>query len=411
MFANLAQAEAFLTSRRHLGIKPGLHRVQQLLNASANPERRMKSIHIAGTNGKGSTSTYLAKALTYNGYKSGSFISPTPGGFLESIQVDGKWITEEEFIAECDALLSTIEEMDQQDNHPSEFEIHVSIAFSYLAKHADISVIEAGMGGRGDATNVLQQPLLSIITNIGRDHQRFLGDTIEEIAEEKAGIIKAGAPVISAVTQSGARAVIENQANAAAVPITWIDEKDADRLQINPQMKGSHQKVNAALAAKACHLLQEMGFSIDTDKVKEAISEAQLPGRFELVESTPRIILDGAHNAEGMAAFIETVKQSYPNERIEILFSAFQDKPFAQMIQQLKEITTDITLTTFNHPRAAELKTLSAAFPSVQVVADWQDWMRRIYNDYQTDTVYFVTGSLHFIYQVRKYIVQNRKMW
>ncbi len=169
--------------------------------------------------------------------------------------------------------------------------------------------------------------------------------------------------------------------------------------------------MNSALAAKACHLLQEMGFSIDTDKVKEAISEAQLPGRFELVESTPRIILDGAHNAEGMAAFIETVKQSYPNERIEILFSAFQDKPFAQMIQQLKEITTDITLTTFDHPRAAELKTLSAAFPSVQVVADWQDWMRRIYNDYQTDTVYFVTGSLHFIYQVRKYIVQNRKMW
>ncbi|PAF21818.1 hypothetical protein CHH49_09320 [Terribacillus saccharophilus] len=411
MFANLAQAEAFLTSRRHLGIKPGLHRVQQLLQACGNPESRMKSIHIAGTNGKGSTSTYLAKALTYNGYKAGSFISPTPGGFLESIQVDGHWISEESFVAECNALLSTIEEMDQQDNHPSEFEIHVCIAFSYLAKQADISVIEAGMGGRGDATNVLHEPLLSIITNVGLDHQRFLGDTIEKIAEEKAGIIKAGAPALSAVTQDGARAVIENQAKAAAVPITWIEVKDADRLQINPQMKGAHQRVNAALAAQACHLLQEMGFSLDMDKVKEAIRVAQLPGRFELVENTPAIILDGAHNAEGIAAFIGTVKENYPEEKIEVLFGAFQDKPFAQMIRQLQEITTDITLTTFDHPRAADIESLSEAYTAVEVTGDWQEWVKQLYKDYKTDTVYFVTGSLHFIYQVRNYIVQNRKMW
>ncbi|MFP7477941.1 bifunctional folylpolyglutamate synthase/dihydrofolate synthase [Terribacillus saccharophilus] len=411
MFANLAQAEAFLTSRRHLGIKPGLHRVQQLLQACGNPERQMKSIHIAGTNGKGSTSSYLANALTYNGYKAGSFISPTPGGFLESIQVNGKWISEAEFITECDALLSTIEKMDRQDNHPSEFEIHVCIAFSYLAKHADISVIEAGMGGRGDATNVLAHPLLSIITNIGFDHQRFLGDTIEEIAAEKAGIIKAGAPVISAVTQAGARNVIENQAQAAAVPITWIEAKDADRLQINPQMQGAHQRVNAALAAEACQLLQEMGISLELDKVREAINQVQLPGRFELVEKEPVIILDGAHNAEGMAAFIETVKQTYRDNKIEILFSAFQDKPFAQMIQQLQEIATDITMTTFDHLRAADVVTLSESYPSVEVTADWQEWIKQLYEDDKTDTVYFVTGSLHFIYQVRKYIVQNRKMW
>lgn len=411
MFANLLQAEAFLTSRGHFGIKPGLHRVQRLLQESGNPERRMKSIHIAGTNGKGSTSTYLAKALTYNGYKAGSFISPTPGGYLESIQINGRWITEEEFIAECDALLPTIEEMDRQDNHPSEFEIHVCIAFSYLSKHADISVIEAGMGGLGDATNVLQQPLLSIITNIGFDHQRFLGDTVEAIAAEKAGIIKAGAPVISAVTQDGAKAVIEGHAHAAAVPITWIEDRDAYRHQIEPEMKGTHQRVNAALVAEACHLLQEMGFSLDMEKVKKAIREAQLPGRFELMEKLPTIILDGAHNAEGMTAFINTVKQNYQDDKVEILFSAFQDKPFAQMIQQLGEITTNIALTTFDHPRAANLETLSEAYPSVKVVADWQEWIKQVYEDNRTDTVYFVTGSLHFIYQVRKYIVQNRKMW
>ncbi|MFP7253442.1 Mur ligase family protein [Terribacillus goriensis] len=411
MFANLAQAEAFLASRRYLGIKPGLHRVQQLLQASGNPERRMKSIHIAGTNGKGSTSAYLAKAITYNGYKAGSFISPTPGGFMESIQVDGQWISEKEFIAECNALLSTIEEMDQQDNHPSEFEIHVCIAFSYLAKRADISVIEAGMGGRGDATNVLRQPLLSIITNVGLDHQRFLGDTIEKIAEEKAGIIKAGAPVVSAVTQVEARAVIENQANRAGVTITWIDAKDADRLHIDPKMKGAHQRVNAALATEACRLLQEKGISLDSGKVQEAISQVQLPGRFERLENSPAIILDGAHNAEGMTAFIETVKENHSNNRIVILFGAFQDKPFAQMIQQLQEITPNIALTTFDHPRAANLETLSEAFPAVEVVADWQEWVKQIYGDYQTDTIYFVTGSLHFIYQVRNYIVQIRKMW
>lgn len=410
MFANLAQAEAFLANRRHLGIKPGLYRVQQLLQASGNPERRMKSIHIAGTNGKGSTSTYLAQALTYNGWKTGSFISPTPGGFLESIQVDGKWITEEEFTAACNRLLPIIEEMDRAEDYPSEFEIHVCIAYSHLAEQADICVIEAGMGGRGDATNVLQ-PILSIITNIGLDHQRFLGDTISAIAEEKAGIIKPGAPVISAVTQSEARAVLEQQAKAAAVQITWVEAQDADRLQINPKMKGAHQRLNAAVAAEACHALQELGISLDNKKVKEAISQAQLPGRFELVEEEPKIILDGAHNAEGMATFIQTVKENYPDTKIHVLFSAFQDKPFEQMIRQLSELTTNISLTTFEHARAIDMESLVKVSPTVNIVPDWQEWVEHLYRLDQYDTVYFVTGSLHFIYQVRKYIVGNRKLW
>ncbi|SDD15403.1 dihydrofolate synthase / folylpolyglutamate synthase [Terribacillus halophilus] len=410
MFANLAQAEAFLANRRHLGIKPGLHRVQQLLQASGSPERRMKSIHIAGTNGKGSTSAYLAQALTYNGWKTGCFISPTPGGFLESIQVDGKWITEEEFIAACNRLLPVIEEMDKAEDYPSEFEIHVCIAYSYLAEQADICVIEAGMGGRGDATNVLE-PILSIITNIGLDHQRFLGDTISAIAKEKAGIIKPGAPVISAVTQSEARTVLEQQAKAAAVSITWVEAQDAERLQINPKMKGAHQKINAAVVAEACRVLQEMGITLDNEKVKKAISQAQLPGRFELVEEEPKIILDGAHNAEGMATFIQTVKENYPHAKIQVLFSAFQDKPFEQMIGQLSELTTNISLTTFEHARAIDLESLKKVSPTVNIVPDWQEWVEHLYRLDQYDTIYFVTGSLHFIYQVRKYIVGNRKLW
>ncbi|MFP7169587.1 folylpolyglutamate synthase/dihydrofolate synthase family protein [Terribacillus sp. 7520-G] len=410
MFANMTQAEAFLASRRHLGIKPGLHRVQQLLQASGNPERRMKSIHIAGTNGKGSTSAYLAQALTYNGWKTGSFISPTPGGFLESIQVDGKWMTEEEFIAAANRLLPVIAEMDKAKDHPSEFEIHVCIAFGHLAEHTDISVIEAGMGGRGDATNVLQ-PILSIITNIGLDHQRFLGDTITAIAEEKAGIIKPGAPVISAVTQVEARAVLERQAETAAVPITWVEEQDADQLEINPKMIGSHQKINAAVAVQACHVLQELGMKLENGKVKKAISQAQLPGRFEVMDEDPKIILDGAHNAEGMAAFIQTVEENYPDANIQVLFSAFRDKPFEQMIQQLKEITMNISLTTFEHTRAVDMETLMRSFPTVHTIPDWKEWMDQVYRHGRSDTVYFVTGSLHFIYQVREYIVKNRKTW
>jgi dihydrofolate synthase / folylpolyglutamate synthase len=406
MFENLAQAEAFLASRRHLGIKPGLHRVQQLLEASGNPERRMKTIHIAGTNGKGSTAAYIAQALTANNWKAGSFTSPTPGGFLESIQVDGNWITEEAFVHECNALLAAIEEMDGQDAHPSEFEIHVCIAFSYLAQHADISVIEAGMGGRGDATNVVQ-PLLSIITNIGLDHQKFLGNTIADIAAEKAGIIKAGAPVLSAAAQDEAMKVVEAHAKAEGVPVTWVREKDVERLQAHPKMKGPHQKLNAALASVACRVLQELGISLEEDKVRQAISQTQLPGRFELVEKEPKIILDGAHNAEGMAAFVRTVQANYPDTKRKVLFGAFQDKPFEQMMQQLQEVTDDITLTSFEHERAADLETLTEAFPGLNRTGKWTEWVDQAFTANQRDTVYFVTGSLHFIYQVRTYIVKN----
>ncbi|QXE00572.1 folylpolyglutamate synthase/dihydrofolate synthase family protein [Terribacillus sp. DMT04] len=405
MFENLAQAEAFLAGRRHLGIKPGLHRVQQLLEASGNPERRMKTIHIAGTNGKGSTATYLARALTANNWRAGSFTSPTPGGFLESIQVDGHWITEEAFVHECNSLLAIIEEMDGQDAHPSEFEIHVCIAFSYLAKHADISLIEAGMGGRGDATNVLQ-PLLSIITNIGLDHQKFLGNTIADIAAEKAGIIKAGAPVLSAATQEEAINVIEAHAKAIKVPLTWVRAENAERFQVQLKMRGQHQKLNAALAVEACQVLQGLGITLEEEKVRQAISQTQLPGRFELIKKEPQIILDGAHNAEGMAAFVKTVQAHYPDKKIKVLFGAFQDKPFEQMIQQLQEITDDITLTTFEHERAADLSTLTEAFPGANRVR-WTEWVDQACTANQRDTVYFVTGSLHFIYQVRAYIVKN----
>ncbi|MFP7493478.1 folylpolyglutamate synthase/dihydrofolate synthase family protein [Terribacillus saccharophilus] len=405
MFANLAQAEAFLTSRGQYGIKPGLDRVEQLLQASGNPERRTKNIHIAGTNGKGSTATYLARALTANGWKTGSFISPTPGGYLESIQVDGKWITEEDFVAACNALLPKIKEMDNVKNHPSEFEIHVCIAFSYLAQHAEINVVEAGMGGRGDATNVLQ-PTLSIITNIGFDHQRFLGNTIAAIAEEKAGIIKSGAPVISAVTQEEAKTVIMQHAIAAGVSVKWISARDAHRLQVDLKMKGTHQKMNAAVAMAACRVLQEAGIALDDAKVERAISEAQLPGRFEQVKSEPRIILDGAHNAEGMQAFIQTVKEEFPDKKVCVLFSAFKDKPFAEMIEQLTKITSHITLTIFDHPRSVDMATLKETCPAAETVLDWKGYIKQIHESYQSDTIYFVTGSLHFIDQVRKYIVE-----
>ncbi|SNZ11399.1 dihydrofolate synthase / folylpolyglutamate synthase [Terribacillus aidingensis] len=407
MFENLAQAEAFLASRRHLGIKPGLHRVQQLLEASGNPERRMKTIHIAGTNGKGSTAAYIARALTANNWKAGSFTSPTPGGFLESIQVDGHWITEEAFVYECNSLLAVIEEMDGQDAHPSEFEIHVCIAFSYLAKHADISVIEAGMGGMGDATNVLQQPLLSIITNIGLDHQKFLGNTIADIASEKAGIMKAGAPVLSAATQEEAIDGLEAHAKAIGVPLNWVRAEDAERLQVHPKMRGPHQKLNAALAAEACRVLQGLGVALEEDKVRQAISQTQLPGRFELIDKEPEIILDGAHNSEGMAAFVKTVQANYPGKKIKVLFGAFLDKPFEQMLQQLHLITDEITLTTFNHERAADLETLTETFPGVHMTEKWSEWVDQAYAANLRDTVYFVTGSLHFIYQVRAYIVKN----
>ncbi|WP_404453689.1 bifunctional folylpolyglutamate synthase/dihydrofolate synthase [Oceanobacillus kapialis] len=420
MFTTFEQVVTFFDKRKSLGIKPGLERIRALLEYCGEPQRKMKAIHIAGTNGKGSTSHFIKDALIANNYHTGLFTSP-------SVTLNGHiWyqdrpITESEFIIALNELYPAIEKLDSQGMHPTEFEIITVVAFLYFSKHTEIAVIEAGMGGRADTTNCFE-PILSIITNVAKDHTAFLGDNLKQIAYHKAGIIKEGVPVITGELAEEANFVVLKVAEGCKAPLyqlgtdftvqmTGIKEGlqhliwwEADmQYELQLKMKGVYQAENAALALKAFVLLKEQGFRIHMNTAIQALQNTSVPGRFEQISETPTIILDGAHNSDGIKSFIRSVEANYPNKQRRLLFGVFKDKDIAGMLEGLQSSFTSIRLTTFEHPRAASKEHLTHYTSEMESVS-YQPWRESVKEMTQPDVVYFITGSLHFIMQVRKFL-------
>lgn len=420
MFATFDQVIEFFEQRKTFGIKPGLERIKALLRLSGEPQKRMKAIHIAGTNGKGSTSHFLKDALIANNYKTGLFSSPSQT-LTGHIWIQDRPITEAAFIIELNRLYPVINVLDEQDMHPTEFEIMTAIACLYFSQHTDIAVIEAGMGGREDTTNCFV-PILSIITNVAMDHTGFLGERIEQIAYHKAGIIKKGIPVITGDLKLNANRVIVEEANRCEADlyqlgdhftirtpvikndlqhVTWQDGSPMTHtLQL--QMKGVHQAENAALAVKAIKLLKQKGYMMDLSVALTAMKHTRVPGRFEQVCHDPQVILDGAHNPDGIESFLSSVQTYYPSKERHLLFGVFKDKDVEAMLDKLRPYFATITLTTFDHPRAAskdELQSFLVNDPSLYFVP-WREAVSAM-ND--ANAVYFITGSLHFIMQVEDF--------
>ncbi|WP_077621344.1 bifunctional folylpolyglutamate synthase/dihydrofolate synthase [Sediminibacillus massiliensis] len=420
MFESVAQIAEYLQDRNRFGIKPGLKRMDQMLEFFSNPEKKLKVIHIAGTNGKGSTLTYIKSALVENGLKVGAFTSPSLEGIRGPFQINFEKIPEQELIDVMNKLLPCIETLDEMGDQPTEFEILVMIAVLYFSGKTDVAVIETGMGGAEDSTNSLE-PILSIITNVEKDHSEFLGDTFTQIARHKAGIIKKGVPVITGSLNEEAEEVVDRTAKKQAAPLYKYGESFAiqqnineegafrycsDKLHLNQvtlSMKGEHQAVNASLAIKAVDFLSGM-FKIDISKYMEGLSKAVIPGRFEKVHDDPEVIVDGAHNPAGIRAFLQTVAQHYGNREKHVVFAAFKDKDLNEMLELLTANFPQITLTTFDHPRAAtieDMKKTDSAFPFNEN-PDWEEVLQQSMIN-KTGKVIFVCGSLHFIKNIRKY--------
>ncbi|WP_042223328.1 bifunctional folylpolyglutamate synthase/dihydrofolate synthase [Oceanobacillus manasiensis] len=420
MFTTFDQVINFIESRKSYGIKPGLDRIKTLLHLSDEPQKSMKAIHIAGTNGKGSTSQYIRDALIANGYNVGLFCSPSPNLTGHIWNQEGP-ITEREFLIELNRLYSSIKKLDQQGMHPTEFEIITALAFLYFSQHSDIAVIEAGMGGREDTTNCFE-PLLSIITNVAMDHTGFLGDHLKDIAYHKAGIIKSDVPVITGELKPDANHVIVNEVDLRQTALyqlgsdftihtasiengvqnlEWKDGTDYSQ-KLKLQMKGSQQAENAALAIKAISLLIREGYAIEMPRALNAISHTTVPGRFELVNEWPNVILDGAHNPDGINSFLSSVLNYYPNKERHLLFGVFKDKDMETMLDLLSPHFTSITLTTFDHPRAAEKNDLQVYLNRDRSL-QYAHWHNAVKFMNETNQVYFITGSLHFIMQVRNF--------
>lgn len=422
----MSQVNEFFQNRRKFGIKPGLERINRLLSIQGNPQHRMKAIHVAGTNGKGSTIHFLKNALIANGYRVGVFTSPSLDGIRGHILDNDQPIDETIFIQLFNQLQQSIFELDNQEMHPSEFEIITVLSFMYFASTVDIALIEAGMGGRDDTTNCFI-PILSIITNVDKDHMAYLGDSLEQIAYHKAGIIKQTVPVIVGDLHDESKIVIEKEARLQKAPILelnkdflysdfeWEDNlqrfqwknQHNEVFQVKLQMQGLHQIKNASVALKALTMLLEKGMNINKEKALKAIQATKVPGRFEKISEHPVVIIDGAHNLAGIQAFLETVSAIPNGLEKQLIFAGFKDKDLEAMITSCIPYFESITLTSFDHPRAAkEIELLSLTSESkVDIEPNWEVLLDRITTNQQRK-MFFVTGSLHFITMVRKYFLK-----
>ncbi|QQF61993.1 bifunctional folylpolyglutamate synthase/dihydrofolate synthase [Bacillus mojavensis] len=427
MFTAYEEARSWIHSRLKFGVKPGLDRMKQLMARLDHPEKNIRALHVAGTNGKGSTVAFIRSMLQEAGYTVGTFTSPYIITFNERISVNGTPITDEEWVTLVNQVKPIVEELDQTEHgQPTEFEIMTACAFLYFAAYhqVDFVIFETGLGGRYDSTNVVE-PLLTVITSIGHDHMNILGNTIEEIAGEKAGIIKEGIPIVTAVTQPEALQVIRHEAERKSAPFQSLH--DTSRIynekalpageqfslktgetcyeDVRTSLIGTHQRQNAALSILAAEWLNRENIAELSDAaLRSGLIKAAWPGRLELVQEHPPVYLDGAHNEEGIDKLTETMKQRFPDSDICVVFSALKDKPYHDMIKKLETIAHSIHFASFDFPRASLAKDLydASEISSKSWNEDPEHVIKLIDSKKGSNDIVLITGSLYFISDIRK---------
>ncbi|MBT2697894.1 bifunctional folylpolyglutamate synthase/dihydrofolate synthase [Bacillus sp. ISL-40] len=434
MFATYKEALEWIHARLRLGIKPGLKRIEWMMDRLGNPETKMKTVHIGGTNGKGSTVTFLRSILEAGGYSVGTFTSPYIEQFNERISVNGKAISDAELLQLANIIRPLADELEETElGGPTEFEVITAMAFHYFAtmNKVDVVIFEVGLGGRFDSTNIIQ-PLASIITNIGLDHTNILGNTYEEIAFEKAGIIKENTSIFTAVKHPGAIKVIEEQADKKEAPLYRLNQEFSisahkslsngevfdvitqlqtiDQLEI--RMIGQHQTENAALAVMAAQFLNQKGsFLITEQAIRTGLKRAYWPGRFEILSESPLVIIDGAHNEEGISALTHELSTRYQNRSIQIVFAALSDKKLDQMIAKLDQLASQIVFVSFDFPRAAKAEELLkiSQSPNKLAVDDWGPFLIEEIQNIDNNSMLVITGSLYFISEVKPFLANYLK--
>ncbi|MGV3080207.1 bifunctional folylpolyglutamate synthase/dihydrofolate synthase [Streptococcus sp. 32226D021BW] len=415
---NYQEIRRWLSSRPASDLENGVARVNWILERLDNPQLQIPTIHFVGTNGKGSTLNALQSILRSSDYTVGRFTSPSIIDFREQIVYQQEMISEEDFARIVTDLQPLIEDLDQTAGLDaiSEFEIVVVAMFVYFAHYQrpDILLVEAGMGGLQDATNVLS-PLAVVCPSIGLDHQAFLGETHAAIARHKVAVLREGVPLVYATDLQEVVAVFEEQARQLqsqtyAVGREILLENSRAGFAVSStfgrvedlrlQMQGRHQEVNAALAVTTAQLIKPHFPKITNETIRQGLSQAIWPGRLELIR--PNLMIDGAHNNESIAVLTQLLEEKYADRDIEILFAAINTKPVDQMLSQLSKFGP-VSVTTFDDFRAVKLEDYPACYERVQT---YQEWLERADLD-NSKKLYLITGSLYFITYVRKYILEE----
>lgn len=370
---NLEQTLEYIHSNFWNGGTFGLGRMVQLLDLIGHPEKDLKFIHIAGTNGKGSTASLSANILRKAGYTVGLYTSPYIFKFHERMQVNGECITDEELIDICGRIK---EKADTMESQPSEFELVTCIAFEFFKRRrCDIIALEVGLGGEFDATNTIGSPEVAVMTNIGLDHVELLGDTLEKIAETKSKIIKPGCQCVIYRGPASVEAVFEARCREVGAELTRADFASVELLSASLEgqlfnwgpykalqlpLLGQHQLKNAATTLTVMMVLRKLGWNISDEAIREGIATVSWPGRFELVARKPLFIVDGGHNPQCIEALVNNVRDYLGDRKMVILTGVLADKDYNEMYRDMVPFASEIVTMTPPNPRALTAQALKA---------------------------------------------------
>ncbi|SFB04012.1 dihydrofolate synthase / folylpolyglutamate synthase [Acetitomaculum ruminis DSM 5522] len=377
---NFDEANEYLQNASLRGRVYGLERVKRLMKALSNPEDELKIVHVAGTNGKGSTVAFISKILEKAGYKVGVYTSPTIVTYWERIQINGEIISEDAVASLISKLADIINnEFGEEDDKPTVFEIETAMAFLYFKEqNCDIVIIETGLGGLTDATNFINNTLLSAISSISLDHMDVLGDSIAEIAKNKAGIMKKGAMAVCLQQEPQAMKVLKEKADELDIKLrvakkcniydikhgfltqhfSYKNNKETIE-DVETGLLGTYQLENASLAIEAALALKEAGFDITLSNIKEGIKDTQLVGRFTKLSEKPLFIVDGAHNADAAVKLKKTVETYLKGMNITFIIGVLADKEYKKIIDTMMDIPQKIYTITPPNPRALDAKELA----------------------------------------------------
>jgi dihydrofolate synthase/folylpolyglutamate synthase len=400
----------------------GLAQVERILEAIGNPHREIQALHIGGTNGKGSTAAMMASILQKEGYQVGLYTSPHLVRFTERIKVNGKEIEKEEVAALAGWMRERIEAA-RIESRFTFFDFTTAMAFLYFKQRmVDLAILEVGLGGRLDSTNVVD-PLISIITNVAKDHEEQLGRSISKIAREKAGIVKKGRPLITAATQPQVLRLFSEVCREKESPYFKVGKEfryvqaegtsfNYEGLQrklwgVHLNLRGFHQIVNATTALGAMEVLEDLGYNVSTDAMVEGLKEVDWPGRLEMVYSLPQVILDGAHNPAGALVLKESLEKEFQYRRLILLVGMMKDKDIRSVLHLLAPLADHIILTRPHTDRAAPPIVLKKALGQngrkAVIVEDLKEAIERGLSMTGEEDLLCLTGSLYTVGEARAY--------
>lgn len=422
---NYQQAIEYIHGTLKFGSKLGLENISRLLELMGSPHKKLKYIHVAGTNGKGSTVSFISSILISQGYRTGIYISPYLQRFTERIKINNEEIEECDLARITSFVKSNVEKMISQGyNHPTEFEIVTAIAFQYyFEKKCDIVVLEVGLGGRFDSTNVIENPLAAVITTINFDHMNILGNTLSKIAYEKAGIIKPGCNVVLYPQDIEAERVIESECAKNKATLHKLEQSDIRIIKSDIQgqkfdynnlrgleisLLGRHQIYNACLAAETALIINRTSnFRITEEAIRTGLKNAIWPGRFEVLNKTPYFIIDGAHNHQGAVKLCQTLSDYFPGKKIIFIFGVLADKEVNKMIEAVVPIAQNFIAVAPLSERAlpaSELFAILKRYCNNTFVSDTiKEAIEKSYSIANNDDVICAFGSLYYIGVIREY--------